>query len=110
MLRDFARRMRRDPTQAERQLWYILRSRRLAGFKFRRQVPVGTYIADFLCFETRLIVEADGGQHVDAASDAIRTAWLATNGFRVLRFWNAEILGNPTGVGDAILAALDPSP
>jgi very-short-patch-repair endonuclease len=110
MLRDFARNMRRGLTPAERRLWYLLRSRRLAGFKFRRQVPVGPYIADFLCYDARLIVEADGGQHADSASDAARTSWLAANGFRVLRFWNAEILGNPVGVGEAILAALDPHP
>ncbi len=110
MLRNFARQMRRDPTPAEQRLWYLLRGRRFSGFKFRRQVPLGPYIADFLCFDARLVIEADGGQHADSSMDEERTAWLMENGFRVLRFWNAEILGNPTGVGDAILAALGQHP
>ena len=106
MLRDFARRMRRDPTDAERRLWRMLRDRRMAAFKFRRQVPVGPYILDFLCKEARLAIEADGGQHADSATDEVRTAWLTAQGYRVMRFWNAEILGNPEGVYEAIRIAL----
>jgi len=113
MFRDFARRMRREPTPAERRLWWMLRDRRMAGFKFRRQVPVGPYIVDYLCKDARLVIEADGGQHADSTTDVARTAWLAANGYRVLRFWNGEILSNPDGVCEAILAALKgevPSP
>jgi very-short-patch-repair endonuclease len=113
MLREFARRMRREPTPAERRLWWMLRDRRLAGFKFRRQVPVGPYILDFLCKDARVAIEADGGQHADPSADTARTSWLTANGYRVLRFWNGEILSNPDGVYEAILAALNgeaPSP
>lgn len=93
-----ARRLRREMTAAERILWYQLRDRRLCGLKFRRQVPVGPYIADFLCPERRLIVEADGGGHGDSATDALRDAWLARHGFIVLRLWNSDILDNLPGV------------
>ncbi len=105
--------MRRDPTDAERRLWWMLRDRRMAAFKFRRQVPVGPYILDFLCKEALLAIEADGGQHASSAADGVRTAWLAARGYRVLRFWNGEILSNPDGVYEAILTALEdraPSP
>ena len=89
---NFARTMRKEPTEAERTLWHILRGRRFSGFKFRRQAPIGPYIADFVCFEARLIVEADGSQHAESAVDAERDAWFVKEGFRVRRFWNAEIL------------------
>jgi very-short-patch-repair endonuclease len=75
-----------------------LRNRKLSGHKFRRQVPIGPYVADFLCFEARLIVEADGRQHAEAASDAKRDAWLGEQGFTVIRFWNNDIFENPEGV------------
>ena len=90
-----------------------LRNRQFAGTKFRRQIPVGPYIADFACYEARLIVEADGGQHADSASDAERDAWFKAQGFRTLRFWNNDILTNPEGVATAIgmaLAKKNPSP
>ncbi|MGB0087328.1 MAG: DUF559 domain-containing protein [Rhodomicrobiaceae bacterium] len=93
-----ARRLRKDMTEAERKLWSILRKRKLTGLKFRRQVPIGPYVADFLSFESRLIVEADGGQHAEAWKDAERDAWLAAQGFRILRFWNSDVLNNPDGV------------
>jgi len=103
--------MRTEPTDAERKLWALLRIRLLAGNKFRRQVPVGPYIADFLCYEARLIVEADGGQHGTTPYDEKRDAWLKAQGFRILRLWNNEILSNEEGVAQAILAALAaPSP
>jgi len=106
-----ARTMRGAPTDAERALWRLLRDRRLVAWKFRRQVVVGRYIADFVCFEARLVVEADGGQHCDSAGDAARTAWFRNRGFRVIRFRNNEILGNLDGVVTAILLAIaDPSP
>src|SRR5258707_449744 len=80
---------------AERRLWSALRDRRLDGYRFRRQCPIGPFIADFACTRERLIVEADGGQHSDSNTDDRRTAWLQNRGWRVLRFWNNEILRNP---------------
>jgi 2-isopropylmalate synthase len=87
-----ARAMRRTPTEAERKLWHALRDRRMQHVKFRRQAPVGPYVADFLCTEHRLIVEADGGGHAENARDAARDVWFARNGYKVLRFWNTDIL------------------
>ena len=101
-----ARDLRHNMTDAERELWRILRNRQFAHTKFRRQVPVGPYIADFLCYDARLIVEADGGQHAESANDAERDAWLAAQGFRTLRFRNNDILTNPEGVAMAIDVAL----
>jgi len=103
----FARDLRQQMTDAERRLWYLLRRKQLEGLRFRRQAPVGKYIADFVCFRERLIVEVDGGSHVDAqAYDEARTAWLESEGFRVLRFWNNDVLGNQEGVLERILEAL----
>ena len=103
--------MRKEPTEAECRLWQMLRDWRFSAFKFRRQVPVGQFIADFLCFEARLIVEANGVQHCESTSDARRTAWLENQDFRVLRFWNHEILSQPRNVMDRLYAALNsPSP
>ena len=100
--RDTARRLRKVMTDAERKLWSLLRNRKLTGLKFRRQVPVGPYVADFLSFQARLIIEADGGQHADSLRDAERDAWFRHQGFTVIRYWNSDILTNP----DAILATL----
>jgi len=100
-----ARRLRKDSTFAERKLWKYLRSRSLGGFKFVRQEPIGPYIADFACREKRLIVEVDGGQHATAQRDAIRDRWLRAHRYRVLRFWNNEVLGNVEGVWETIFAA-----
>lgn len=100
-----ARTLRRDATEAETVLWRLLRHRRLGGIKIRRQVPLGPYVADFVCLERRLVIEADGGQH-GAATDAARDAWLAANGFRVLRLWNHDILGNREGMLAVIARAL----
>lgn len=106
-----ARGMRRAPTSAERQLWALLPGRRFGACKFRRQQVLGSYIVDFVCLERRLIVEADGGQHCESGVDAVRTRWLERQGFRVLRFWNHEILGDRRAVSDRLFAALeDPSP
>ena len=99
-----ARRLRRDSTKAEQILWRQLRNRQLDGFKFRRQVTVGPYIVDFVCAEAHLAVEADGGQHT-ATSDSRRSAFLEALGLRVIRFWNNDILENPEGVLETILAA-----
>jgi very-short-patch-repair endonuclease len=91
-----ARRLRRDMTDCERILWFALRDRRLMGLKFRRQVPVGPFIADFYCAETRLILEADGAHH-NPAADAARDAYLSARGYRTLRLTNHDILTNLPG-------------
>jgi very-short-patch-repair endonuclease len=98
--------LRRNTTDAERRLWAALRSRRLAGYKFRRQHPIGRFIVDFACTKHGLIIEADGGQHDESMADAHRTAWLESKGWRVLRFWNNDILVNTEGVVSTILEAL----
>ena len=89
---------------AEQKLWLLLKSSRLAGLKFRRQVPIGDFIADFVCHKYRLIVEADGGQHGDE-DDHLRDQWFRTADYRVLRFWNNDILNNANGVLETILLA-----
>jgi very-short-patch-repair endonuclease len=102
--RSRARAMRGAPTDSELRLWRLLRDRRLSGFKFRRQVPVGPYIVDFLCVGAKLIVEADGSQHAESVRDNVRDAYLANQGWKVLRFWNNEVLQNREGVLETILA------
>src|SRR5260221_124580 len=88
-----ARRLRQNRTDAERALWARLRRKQLDGARFRQQVPLGPYVVDFLCFERRLIVEVDGGQHSLAMpADQARTAWLEERGFRLIRFWNHDVL------------------
>jgi len=102
--------LRRKQTEAEKVLWARLRSRQVTGTKFRRQQPIGRYIADFVSLETKLIVEIDGGQHDDnegRANDERRTAWLNEKGFRVLRFWNNDVLTNTNGVLEKISEALE---
>jgi very-short-patch-repair endonuclease len=95
----FAKKLRTTSTDAERLLWSRLRARRLFGSKWKRQQPLGNYIVDFVCFESRLIIELDGGQHADAKlGDDERDAWLSAHGFHVLRFWNREALSNLEGV------------
>jgi very-short-patch-repair endonuclease len=103
-----ARRLRKNPTDAETRLWWRLRQKQLGGFRFRRQVPLGPYVADFVCLAEKLVVEVDGGQHAEQVEhDEARTAWLAANGLRVLRFWNNDVLGNMDGVLQTILDALE---
>jgi very-short-patch-repair endonuclease len=97
--------MRRASTDAERKLWHALRDRRLQGVKFRRQAPIGLYVADFLCTEHRLIIEADGSQHAQNANDLIRDAWLTGDGYKILRFWNHDILTARESVLATIAAA-----
>jgi len=106
MARQFSRKLRQASSDAEIRLWAVLRGRCLTGYKFRRQHPIGPFIVDFACIKSRLVVEADGGQHNENAADVQRTAWLMRRGWRVLRFWNNEILANTEGVLDAVLAAL----
>jgi very-short-patch-repair endonuclease len=107
-----ARALRREMTDAERKVWRMLRLHQVDGQKFRRQVPIGRYIADFICHDARLIIEIDGSQHDAALPDeAERTRFLEREGYRVLRFWNNEVLTNLEGVYDVIAAALSkPSP
>lgn len=101
-----AREMRREDTPAEARLWRSLRAHRLGGWKWRRQVPKGGYIVDFLCVEAGLVVELDGSQHADRADyDACRTAYLQSQGLRVLRFWNSAVTENCDGVCLTILDA-----
>jgi very-short-patch-repair endonuclease len=97
-------------TDAERALWRVLRTYKDKGFHFRRQVPLGSYIADFVCHSAKLVIEVDGGQHGTEAgivADEARTAWLEGQGYRVTRFWNNDVLGNIEGVTQLIDAALE---
>ena len=103
-----ARTLRRRATLTERTLWMLLRDRRLSGLKFRRQLPVGPYVLDFVCLSRRLVIEADGPFH-DTAHDALRDQWLATQDFRVLRFTNGEIQSDAHGVLEKIRSALPQS-
>ncbi len=98
-----ARRLRQNMTEAESRVWQILRLHQMKGYKFRRQVPIGRYIVDFVCHEGRLIVEIDGGQHDPSSSrETERTRFLQKEGYRVLRFWNNEVLANLDGVHQTI--------
>ncbi|MFQ6030978.1 MAG: endonuclease domain-containing protein [Dehalococcoidia bacterium] len=105
-----ARELRAKLTDAERRLWDQLRGRQLGHYKFRRQQPVGPYIVDFVCFEKKLILELDGGQHnrsEQAAYDSVRTAWLESQGFKVLRFWNNQIFNELESVKSYLREALE---
>ena len=102
--------MRLNPTPAEKRLWSMLRDRRLPSFKFKRQFVITPYIVDFVCFERRLIVEADGSQHAESKYDQRRDAFLRSQGFSVLRFWNNDVIENASGVFEAICAELTPHP
>jgi very-short-patch-repair endonuclease len=105
---EFSRALRTSATEAERKLWRHLRDSQLNGARFRRQHPVGIFVLDFACVQQRLAVELDGGQHADdVVRDAGRTAWLEAQGWRVLRFWNNDVMGNVEGVLGAIAEALD---
>ena len=104
-----ARRLRSNATEAEQRLWRALRRVPVYGSHFRRQVPIGRYVADFACLKAKLVIELDGGQHGRdgiAARDEIRSRWFESEGYRVIRFWNAELLENLDGVLDPIYAAL----
>lgn len=104
--RQFTKTLRQNMTDAEQLLWQHLRAHRMDGQKFRRQQPIGPYIVDFVHFGLRLIVEADGGQHVDSEHDATRDAWLRSEGFTLLRFWNNDILHNTDAVLESIWNAV----
>ena len=105
MLTETARELRNNSTEAEKHLWYVLRCKNL-GVKFRRQAVIGRYIVDFVCFEERLVVEVDGGQHAENQQDKVRDEWLRKEGFKVLRFWNHDVLGNRESVVEKIMKYL----
>jgi very-short-patch-repair endonuclease len=106
-MNSYARHLRNNATNAERRLWQHLRRRQLAGFKFRRQRAIGRYVCDFVCLEASVVVELDGSQHVaQAPYDEQRAAFLKSNGFRVLRFWNDAVFSEPDAVIQTILEAL----
>jgi very-short-patch-repair endonuclease len=92
-------------TDAEKKLWSALRAHRLNSLSFRRQTPIGPFIVDFVCQEQRLVIELDGGQHAESKSDIERDRWLAAKGYRLLRFWNSDVLRNREGVLQAIVDA-----
>jgi len=110
--------LRRDATEAEKKLWQHLRQPPFKQHHFRRQATIGPYFADFASHQLRIVIEVDGGQHLDSATDDRRTAYLASEGYRVLRFWNNDVLANMSGVLSAIDIAVradrpptpDPSP
>jgi very-short-patch-repair endonuclease len=101
--RRFAKALRHDMTDAERCLWSALRAHRLDGLGFRRQVPIGQFIVDFVCQEHRLIIEVDGGQHAESTNDIERDRWLASKSYHLLHFWNSDVLKNRTGVLEKII-------
>ena len=98
--------MRREPTDAEAAMWRLLRDRRLARFKFRRQVPFQNFILDFVCFDKRLVIEIDGSQHLSSERDVTRDAALEAESFSVARYWNNDVLLRPTAVLEDIFAKL----
>jgi very-short-patch-repair endonuclease len=101
--RSNAKKLRRSATDAETKMWRLLRDRRLAAFKFRRQTPVEGYILDFVCFERKIVVEVDGSQHFESSKDKQRDAALTREGFHVLRYWNNDVLQRPEAVLEDIL-------
>jgi very-short-patch-repair endonuclease len=101
-----ARKLRTNPTDAEIRLWSRLRRQQLERYRFRRQHPMGPFVVDFFCPEAKLIIEVDGGQHAESAADEHRTRWLEARGYRVVRFWNNDVLANTEGVLLKILEAL----
>jgi very-short-patch-repair endonuclease len=104
----FARNLRSNSTDFEIKLWSLLKNRKLEGFKFRRQALIGKYIVDFICHEKGLVVEVDGGQHMEASkADDLRTVWLESHGYRVIRLWNDQVLKETDAVLQEILRYLN---
>ncbi len=110
VLQKNALRMRKEPTEAEKLVWQKIRARQINGLKFRRQYPVDGCIPDFVCFEPKVIVEIDGGQHHENAADKLRDDYFHSQGFKVVRFWNNDVLENIDGVLDRLVASLPPHP
>jgi very-short-patch-repair endonuclease len=103
-----ARKLRSNLTDAEKRLWRRLQRRQIGRAKFRRQQPIGRYIVDFVCFECRVIIEVDGGQHAERRyDDGQRTRWLEARGYRVLRFWNNDVLEHTDAVAQAVFDAVE---
>ena len=102
-----AQKLRAAQTAAEQRLWLRLRGRRLGDAKFTRQASIGTYYADFVCRACKLVVEVDGSQHADSAYDDLRDAFLIAQGYRILRFWNADVLGSIDDACETIMAAIE---
>jgi very-short-patch-repair endonuclease len=110
-MKERAKYLRRNMTDAENRMWYYLKNRRLSGYKFVREHVIGHYIADFVCREKKLVIEIDGGQHMEAVEyDELRTKNLESHGYRVLRIWNHEVFKNIQGVMDGILNLLETMP
>ncbi len=106
-----AKKLRSNSTDTEKYLWKYLRGRQLEGFKFRRQHPIGKYIVDFINLERKIIIEVDGGQHLENKKDELRDRWLEEQGYKVLRFWDNEVLTNIEGVMESIRKKIySPSP
>ena len=110
MASPLARRLRKTPTEAEIRLWSRLRRKQIFGFRYRRQHPMGPYVVGFFCSDAGLVIEVDGSQHATGSADAIRTRWLEERGYRVLRFWNNDVLANTEGVLQTIVGALTATP
>ncbi|GAH69283.1 unnamed protein product [marine sediment metagenome] len=96
-------------TEAEKKIWYRVRDKQL-GVKFRRQQPIGNYVVDFVCFEKKLVIEIDGGEHFESGRDKIRDKWFQEQGYKLLRFWNNDVLKNTDDVIQAIINEFSPSP
>ena len=110
-LRNTARALGKRSTDAEAYLWRHLKNRQMEGFKFRRQQPIGRYVVDFANLEKKMVIEVDGGQHAMNPGDKVRDEWLCSEGYKVLRFWDNEVLGNLEGVLEMIRNAfLTPHP
>jgi len=105
-----SRQLRNNPTEAEKVLWFAIRNRQLGGVRFNRQVPIGPYICDFVARSLKLVIEVDGGQHAESRSDRSRTNFLENRGYRVIRFWNNDVLGNIDGVVSEIERVLTDMP
>jgi very-short-patch-repair endonuclease len=105
-----AKGLRNNATKAERTLWLHLSRRQLKGIKLSRQMPVGPYFCDFLCREHQLVIEVDGGQHAESERDRVRTAYLEQQGYRIIRFWNNDVLENVEGVLQIISEAIEVGP
>ncbi len=108
MMKQKARELRKNQTISEAKIWHLVRAKQIAGLKFRRQHPIQPYIVDFVCLDKKLIIEVDGGQHADAIEyDEKRTQFLESNGYKVIRFWNNDVLHNIEGVYEVILKHLN---